>query len=66
MRVTENKGINSQNQLVTDIRGLMQLCSCGRQSAERIASECNAVIRIGKRKLYKVDKINAYLDSLCQ
>ena len=64
MNATANKG-NVNNALVTDIKGLMEMCGCGRGSAEKIAAEAKAVVRIGRRKLYKVDKINAYLDSLC-
>lgn len=65
MRKTNVDTITKDNLLV-DISGLATICACGRVTAEKIGVEAQAVVRIGKRKLYKVDRVNAYLETLCQ
>lgn len=55
------KNIFSEEKLTVDLKGLMNLLSVGRQSAEKLGSEANAVIRVGRRKLYSVDKVRQYL-----
>ncbi len=47
---------------LVDIEGLKSMLSLGRASAEKIAAESNAIIRVGRRKLYKVDRIKTYLE----
>lgn len=56
----------SKDNLLVDISGLTTICACGRATTEKIGAEAQAVVRIGKRKLYKVDRVNAYLETLCQ
>ena len=57
--MTEKPGI-----VAVDIKGLQTMLSLGRKSASDIGIKSGAYFRIGKRVLYKVDKINAYLDTL--
>jgi len=45
---------------------LMEMLDCGRGSAERIAHESGAVIKIGKTKLYNVAKIKEYLGGIAK
>lgn len=46
---------------------LMKMLGCGRVTAERIGIEADARIRIGRRILYNVKKIQKYIDNLeCQ
>lgn len=47
----------------TDITGLQSMTGLGRNTAAKIGEEADAVIRIGRRKLYNVDKIKQYLNS---
>lgn len=51
------------NCILVDLKGLMAMLSCGRIAAERIANDSAAIIRVGRRKLYNVEKIKAYLNS---
>lgn len=52
----------TDNKITVDINELQGLLSVGKNTASRIGEEANAVIRIGKRKLYSVEKIKAYMD----
>ena len=45
---------------------LMARLNTGRPTAERIAVEAGAKIKIGKRTLYHVGKIEAYLEQLAE
>ena len=54
------------NSMCVDIIGLMKMLNSGRATAERIGKESNSVFKVGNRKLYKVDKINDYLNSLTE
>lgn len=53
---TVNKG-------AIDIKELMEYLSVGMRSADKVGKEAGAIIRIGRRKLFNVKKIQAYLDS---
>ena len=50
--------------ILVDLHGLMQLCSCGRVAAEKIGNEAGAVIRVGRRRLYNIEKIKVYINSI--
>lgn len=50
--------------LLVDLHGLMELCSCGRIAAEKIGDESGAVIRVGRRKLYNLEKVRAYINQV--
>lgn len=54
--VTENKG-------AIDITELMEYLSVGKNTADKVGKEAGAIIRIGRRKLFNVKKIQAYLDT---
>ena len=43
---------------------LMAKLSCGRCTAEKVAAAAGAKIKIGRRTLYHVGKIEKYLDTL--
>ena len=47
----------------TDIIGLQAITGLGRNTAARIGEEAGATIRIGRRKLYNIDKVKQYLNS---
>lgn len=49
--------------IMVDIKGLQDILSCGRSSADKIGEKANAVTKIGRRKLYNVSKIEKYLEN---
>ncbi len=55
---------NNVQKIAVDIQELQEMLCCGKTAAYRIAQESGAGFNIGKRKLYSVDKIRAYMDSL--
>lgn len=55
--------IESDNKITVDINGLQAMLSVGRNTANEIGEKAGAVIRIGRRKLYNVNKVQAYIDS---
>lgn len=61
MNPTKHK--NSYYKIMVDIKGLQDMLSCGRSSADQIGESAGAVIRIGRRKLYNIQKIESYLDN---
>ena len=56
-----NTGTTDQR-ITVDIVTLQSMLCVGRGSADRIAQEAGAVVRIGRRKLYNVPAIQAYID----
>ncbi len=52
------------NKGALDIKGLMEYCSVGKNTAYKIGEDAGAVIRIGKRKLFNVRKVQEYLDRM--
>jgi len=49
-----------------DTCGLMQMLSCGRETAVRIGTDAGARIQLGRRVLWNVRKIQTYLDEVAQ
>lgn len=64
MRKTNN--IESDSKITVDINGLQAMLSIGRNTAAEIGEKAGAVIRIGRRKLYNVSKIEAYMNKLSE
>ncbi|MBR2045781.1 MAG: hypothetical protein IJ958_06565 [Agathobacter sp.] len=61
MRTTTNHEITNET-IAVDIKGLMEILSCGEPTARKIGQKAQARIPIsGKRVLYSVDKVKAYL-----
>lgn len=58
--------IVATNSGLLDRAGLMSYLNVGRHSAERIAEEAGAVVRIGKLWRANVKKIQAYIDHISQ
>jgi hypothetical protein len=52
--------------MAVDIKGLQTMLSVGRDTATKIGAAAGANFRFGKRNLYKVDKINAYIETLTE
>lgn len=47
--------------ITVDIKQLTEMLSVGRNTALAIAEEAGAGIKFGRRKLYNVEKIKAYM-----
>lgn len=58
--------IESDNKITVDIIGLQGMLSLGKASSNQIGEDAGAVIRIGKRKLYNVEKVKAYMNRLSE
>jgi hypothetical protein len=50
--------------LAVDITGLAQMLGSGKQTAREVGEAAGASFKIGRRRLYHVPKIEAYLDTL--
>lgn len=59
--MNKRNSIEVKNKITVDINELQGMLSVGRNTALRIGEEANAVVRIGRRKLYNVEKIEAYM-----
>ena len=51
---------------LVDVEGLQEMLSIGRSTAAIVGEEAGAVVRIGRRKLYNVAKVAAYMDKLTE
>lgn len=60
MRKTNVKEANVK--ITVDIVGLQNMLSVGKNTAYKIGEEAGAVVRLGKRKLYIVSKIEDYIN----
>lgn len=57
----DNKN-NTVERITVDIKELTEMLSVGRNTALAIAEEAGAGIKFGRRKLYSVERIKAYMD----
>jgi hypothetical protein len=58
--------IDTDNKIAVDINGLQGMLSVGKNTAADIGEKAGAVIRIGRRKLYNVKKVEAYIEHLTE
>lgn len=63
MRKTELSRENIKP-ITVDITGLQEMLSVGRNTADGIGEAAGAIVRLGKRKLYLVAKIEEYLNTM--
>ena len=52
--------------ITVGINELAAMLDCGHATARKIGEQANAKIVIGRRVLYSVDKVKAYIDNLTQ
>ena len=64
MKKTFNNDVPFNQRITVDTSGLMGLCSCGKQTALEIGNNAGAKVKIGKRTLWKVNKVMDYLEKL--
>ena len=57
---------SSDQKIAVDIKELQTILSVGQYTASKIGEEAGAVIRVGRRKLYNVKKIEAYMQQLTE
>lgn len=55
-----------ENRITLSTEDLMDVLGCGICTARKIGEAAGAKIVIGKRVLWSVDKIKAYLDSIAE
>ena len=56
----------TSDKVAVGVNELMELLSVGKNSAGKIGEEAGAVIRVGRRKLYNVKRIQEYMDSITE
>ncbi|MBR0452228.1 MAG: hypothetical protein IJI78_09575 [Oscillospiraceae bacterium] len=54
----------NNNKLAVDVITLAQMLECGTQTARQIGEDAGATIRIGRRVLFNVQRVQEYLDSI--
>jgi hypothetical protein len=56
---------NAPNKFITvDAPTLASMLNCGRATATKIGNEAGARVQIGRRVLYRVSKVEQYLDTI--
>lgn len=55
---------DNKEKLLVDFKELKTILSCGTPTAYKIADEAGAAIKIGKRRLFNVRKIEDYLEAI--
>jgi hypothetical protein len=61
-----NKTFDNTKKIAVNTDELMEIVGVGKNTAYKIGEDAGAVIRIGRRKLYNLSKIQAYLDSITE
>lgn len=62
----KTNSVETENKITVDIYGLQAMLSIGRNTAAEIGEKAGAVIRVGRRKLYNVRKIEEYMNKLSE
>lgn len=60
----KQKQIVVANPLTVDFKTLQGTLGVGETTARRIGKESGALIKIGRRSVYRIDKIKEYLESI--
>ena len=60
--IRATKKTQDKDRVLVDITDLTRLLSCGTKSAKKIAEEAGAVVSVGRRKLYAINKIKRHLE----
>lgn len=62
--MNKTKKIDSANRITVDAETLAGMLNCGRATAAKIGKDSGARVQVGRRVLYKVSRIEEYIDSL--
>ncbi|MCD8371236.1 MAG: hypothetical protein LUC94_13110 [Clostridiales bacterium] len=63
MNKTRNRN-NEEKFLTVNAETLAGMLNCGRATAVKIGVDAGARIQVGRRTLYKVDRIDKYLETM--
>ena len=63
MNKMQNSDIPIDKKMCVASQELQEILGCGRWTAEKIGRESKSVVKVGKRKLYNLKKISAYIDA---
>ena len=67
MRETKRvKGIAAEGRLAVDTKELQGMLGCGRATACEIGLQAGARMQLGKRVLWNVEKVRAYLNRIAK
>jgi len=66
VRYTKERKPETGGAITVQLPELMARLNTGRKTAEKVAIAAGARIKIGRRTLYHVGKIEAYLDQLAE
>ncbi|MCR4755151.1 MAG: hypothetical protein K5868_06415 [Lachnospiraceae bacterium] len=62
----QKRNITDNYPITYDMKSLRLVLGCGRYTAEKIAEEAGARIKIGSRVLYDANKIRAYIAGISE
>ena len=66
MLKTTNNNIQIADKMTAKTETMMDALDCGRATAVKIGEAAGAKIRIGKRVLWNLNKVQRYLDSIAE
>lgn len=66
MQKTATHNLDASERVAVSVDSLASMLDCGRPTAARIGAAAGARVQIGRRVLFRMDKINAYLDSITE
>lgn len=67
MLKTKNRSaLSASDKIAVTTYELQEILSCGRATAVKIGTEAEARIQFGRRVLWNIEKIRAYLDSVSE
>lgn len=64
INMNATRRVNISGKQVVDTAELQSLLSCGRKTAVEIGDHAGAKIKIGRRVLWNVNKVQQYLDNI--
>ena len=64
--MVKRKKTDLSNKKYVDVNELREIISLGRTNCMKLGADAGAVVRIGKRTLYNIDKILDYMDSVAE
>ena len=64
MKTTKKNLLNAEEKITVNSDTLAELLDCGKATAVQIGKDSGARIQVGRRVLYSVPKVQAYLANL--
>ena len=64
--ISKKEAIKNRNvpPIYVGINEIMGMFSIGRSTAEKIGFEINAIVKLGKNKVYNIEKFKAYFEKM--